>query len=62
MSMSEIGPLLGVGKEAEVYEFGELALKLYKPGVPKTSAFREAASPGYCGQERVASTKCARSQ
>ena len=40
--MSKIGPILGVGKEAEVYGFGELALKLYKPGVPKASAFREA--------------------
>lgn len=43
LKMSEIGPLLGVGREAEVYGFGELALKLYKPGVPKASAFREAA-------------------
>jgi Ser/Thr protein kinase RdoA (MazF antagonist) len=41
--MNEIGCLLGVGKEAEVFAFGELALKLYKPDVPKTSSFREAA-------------------
>jgi len=41
---AELGPLLGTGKVAEVYAWGDdLALKLYKPGVPKTSAFREAA-------------------
>lgn len=39
-----LGPLLGTGKVAEVFAWGDdLALKLYKPGVPKTSAFREAA-------------------
>ncbi|MDL2397576.1 phosphotransferase family protein [Rhizobium mayense] len=37
----EQGSLLGVGKEAEVYENGQLVLKLYKSS--KTSAFREAA-------------------
>ncbi|EPE98510.1 phosphotransferase family protein [Rhizobium grahamii] len=42
-TMSKIGRTLGLGKQAEVYEFGDLALKLYKSGVPKTSAFREAA-------------------
>ena len=42
--MSEIGRLLGAGKEAEVFEHGTLALKLYKPGRPKAPAFREAAS------------------
>lgn len=41
--MNEIGRLLGSGKEAEVYECGELALKLYRPGRSKASAFREAA-------------------
>ncbi|MBX5205596.1 aminoglycoside phosphotransferase family protein [Rhizobium sp. NZLR1] len=41
--MNEIGCLLGVGKEAEVFAFGELALKLYKPEVSKASSFREAA-------------------
>ena len=41
----ELGPLLGTGKVAEVYAWGDdLVLKLYKPGVPKTSAFREAAN------------------
>jgi aminoglycoside phosphotransferase (APT) family kinase protein len=35
--------VLGSGKEAEVYEHGELALKLYKATSPKSSAFREAA-------------------
>ena len=40
----ELGPLLGTGKVAEVYAWGDgLVLKLYKPGAPKTSAFREAA-------------------
>lgn len=39
-----LGPLLGTGKVAEVYAWGDdLVLKLYKAGVPKTSAFREAA-------------------
>lgn len=42
--MSEIGRLLGAGKEAEVYEHGTLALKLYRPGRPKAPAFREAAN------------------
>ncbi len=42
--MSEIGRLLGAGKEAEVYEHGRLALKLYRPGRPKAPAFREAAN------------------
>jgi Ser/Thr protein kinase RdoA (MazF antagonist) len=42
--MSEIGRLLGSGKEAEVYEHGTLALKLYRPGRPKAPAFREAAN------------------
>ncbi|AYG59566.1 aminoglycoside phosphotransferase family protein [Rhizobium jaguaris] len=37
----ERGSLLGTGKEAEVYENGQLVLKLYKSS--KTSAFREAA-------------------
>jgi len=41
---AEHGPLLGTGKVAEVYAWGDdLVLKLYKPGVPKPSAFREAA-------------------
>jgi aminoglycoside phosphotransferase (APT) family kinase protein len=42
--MSEFGRLLGAGKEAEVYEHGTLALKLYRPGRPKAPAFREAAN------------------
>jgi aminoglycoside phosphotransferase (APT) family kinase protein len=41
----ELGPLLGTGKVAEVYAWGDdLVLKLYKPGTPKSSAFREAAN------------------
>ncbi|WFU11008.1 aminoglycoside phosphotransferase family protein [Rhizobium sp. CB3090] len=39
----ERGNLLGTGKEAEVYESGELVLKLYKAPSSKASAFREAA-------------------
>ncbi|EJJ29037.1 phosphotransferase family protein, partial [Rhizobium sp. CF142] len=42
--MSEIGRLLGAGKEAEVFEHGTLALKLYRTGRPKAPAFREAAN------------------
>ncbi|WP_454848715.1 phosphotransferase family protein [Rhizobium binxianense] len=42
-AMNEIGRLLGSGKEAEVYEYGELALKLYRSSASKASAFREAA-------------------
>lgn len=42
--MSKIGRLLGSGKEAEVYEYGELALKLYRAGAAKVPAFREAAN------------------
>jgi len=41
---SGLGPLLGTGKQAEVFAYGDdLVLKIYKSGVPKTSAFREAA-------------------
>jgi len=42
--MNEIGRLLGSGKEAEVYEYGELVLKLYRPKASKSAAFREAAN------------------
>lgn len=37
------GQLIGTGKEAEVYEFGDRVLKLYRAGPRKGSAFREAA-------------------
>lgn len=37
------GKLIGSGKEAEVYEFGDLVLKLYRAGPRKGSAFKEAA-------------------
>ena len=43
MKPNKLGRLLGSGKEAEVYEHGELALKLYKAMASKSSAFREAA-------------------
>ncbi|WP_326912771.1 hypothetical protein [Rhizobium johnstonii] len=42
--MIEIGRLLGSGKEAEVFEYGALALKLYRPAASKASSFREAAN------------------
>jgi aminoglycoside phosphotransferase (APT) family kinase protein len=42
--MVELGKLLGKGKEAEVFQYGDHVLKLYKPAAPKTSAFREAAN------------------
>jgi aminoglycoside phosphotransferase (APT) family kinase protein len=41
--MEEFGRLLGTGKEAEVFEWGDCVLKLYKAGAPKRSPFREAA-------------------
>jgi hypothetical protein len=42
--MHGIGQLLGDGKEAEVYEYGDVALKLYRPKASKSAAFREAAN------------------
>lgn len=38
-----LGARLGVGKEAEVFACGALAMKLYKATTPKRSPFREAA-------------------
>lgn len=43
-STRKIGRLLGSGQRAEVYEYGDLALKLYQAGVSKGPAFREAAN------------------
>jgi aminoglycoside phosphotransferase (APT) family kinase protein len=43
VSEPALGPLLGLGKEAEVFACGALAMKLYKSTAPKRSAFREAA-------------------
>jgi len=43
MSEPELGRLIGSGKEADVFEYGQEVLKLYKAGIPKRSAFREAA-------------------
>jgi len=43
MSELEPGRLIGSGKEAEVFEYGREVLKLYKLGIAKRSAFREAA-------------------
>ena len=39
-----LGRRIGSGKEAEVFEFGEAVIKLYKTGVPKRTVFREAAA------------------
>ena len=43
-SSPALGCRLGSGKEAEVFEFGEAVIKLYKAGVPKRTVFREAAA------------------
>lgn len=43
MSEASLGARLGVGKEAEVFVYGALVVKLYKATAPKRSAFREAA-------------------
>jgi aminoglycoside phosphotransferase (APT) family kinase protein len=49
MTPTQPGRLLGTGKEAEVFEFGNHVLKLYRTGIPKTSAFREAANLALAG-------------
>lgn len=41
--MTEIGPLLGAGKEAEIYAYGEHVLKLYQRPEQRSVAFGEAA-------------------
>ena len=41
---SALGRCLGSGKDAEVFEWGKAVIKLYKAGVPKHTAFREAAA------------------
>jgi len=38
-----LGPLLGTGKEAEVFAYGAAVAKLYRTGAGKAVAFREAA-------------------
>jgi len=42
MSTPPLGRLLGIGREAEVFEWGTKVVKLYKANIPKHSAFREA--------------------
>jgi len=42
--MCEIGRRLGSGKEAEVFEYGDFALKLYRSESQKAAAFREASN------------------
>ena len=39
-----LGRRLGSGKEAEVFEWADAVIKLYKTGVPKRAVFREAAA------------------
>lgn len=41
--MPEIGPLLGAGKVAEAFEYGEHVLKLYRDPRARSTAFAEAA-------------------
>jgi aminoglycoside phosphotransferase (APT) family kinase protein len=43
MPKSRLGRLLGSGKEAQVFEYGSKAVKLYPSGGRKEAAFREAA-------------------
>lgn len=42
--MCEIGRRLGSGKEAEVFEYGDFALKLYRSESQKAAALREASN------------------
>lgn len=44
MDLPPLGPLIGSGKEAEVFECGDLVVKLYRTTAvaPKRAAFREA--------------------
>ncbi len=44
MDETAIGPLIGAGKEAEVFELGSLVLKRYRRPEAKASAFGEAAT------------------
>ena len=44
MNAPVLGPLLGAGKEADVFAFSSGALKLYRAAAAKRSAFREAAN------------------
>jgi len=44
MAAAKLGGLLGSGKEAEVFEWGSGALKLYRSPARKDAAFREAAN------------------
>jgi Ser/Thr protein kinase RdoA (MazF antagonist) len=37
------GSVIAAGKEAEIFEYGPAVVKLYNAGMPKRSAFREAA-------------------
>jgi RIO-like serine/threonine protein kinase len=37
-----LGKCIGSGKEAEIFEYGDLVVKLYRSTTPKRAAFREA--------------------
>jgi aminoglycoside phosphotransferase (APT) family kinase protein len=50
-----LGRQLGTGKEADVFEYGDKAIKLFKPGVPKHAAFREASALGIAEDLRLPS-------
>jgi aminoglycoside phosphotransferase (APT) family kinase protein len=43
-AVAVLGRSVGSGKDADVFELGDAVVKLFKPGVPKHTAFREAAS------------------
>jgi aminoglycoside phosphotransferase (APT) family kinase protein len=43
MSPLALGSLIGIGKEAEIFEYGTGVLKVYNATAPKRAAFREAA-------------------
>ena len=42
MDTQPLGKLLGSGKEAEIFEYGALVVKLYRTTASKRSLFREA--------------------
>ncbi len=43
MDIQPLGKLLGSGKEAEIFEYGALVVKLYRTTASKRPSFREAA-------------------
>jgi Ser/Thr protein kinase RdoA (MazF antagonist) len=51
--LTEIGKLLGSGNVAEVHEYGDDALKLYRPGMGQSQAFHEAAVLAYVADQAI---------